>query len=90
MRRPWLAIIVAGGALLALAVPALSMKMVVSSADDLPQDLGVIKTYNKLRHAFPAEGVTADVVVKADDVRRARRRPASRCCSGARRTPTTC
>jgi uncharacterized membrane protein YdfJ with MMPL/SSD domain len=52
-----------------LAIPALSVKMVVSSADDLPQDLGVIKTYNKLRAAFPAEGVTADVVVKADDVR---------------------
>ena len=69
MRRPWLAIIVAGGALLALSVPALSLNLVVSSADDLPQDLGVIKTYNKLRAAFPAEGVTADVVVKADDVR---------------------
>ena len=69
MRRPWLAIMVAGGALLALAVPATNLKMVVSSVDDLPQDLGVIKTYNKLRAAFPAEGVTADVVVKADDVR---------------------
>jgi uncharacterized membrane protein YdfJ with MMPL/SSD domain len=69
MRRPWLAIVVAGGALLALSVPALSLNMVVSSADDLPQDLGVIKTYNKLRAAFPSEGVTADVVVEADDVR---------------------
>jgi uncharacterized membrane protein YdfJ with MMPL/SSD domain len=69
MRRPWLAILVAGGALLALSVPALSLNMVVSSADDLPQDLGVIKTYNKLRAAFPSEGVTADVVVEAEDVR---------------------
>jgi RND superfamily putative drug exporter len=69
MRHPWLAIAVAGGALLALAVPALSLKMVVSTPDDLPQDLGVVKTYNKLRAAFPAEGVTADVVVKANDVR---------------------
>ena len=71
-------------------MPALNMKMVVSSADDLPQDLAVIKTYNKLRDAFPAEGVTADVVVKADDVRAARWQPGSRCCSGARRTPRTC
>jgi uncharacterized membrane protein YdfJ with MMPL/SSD domain len=69
MRRPWLAIALAGGALVALAVPGLSMNMAVSSVDDLPQDLGVIKTYNKLRAAFPAEGVTADVVVKADNVR---------------------
>jgi uncharacterized membrane protein YdfJ with MMPL/SSD domain len=69
MRRPWLAIAVAAGALIALAIPALGMKMVVSSTDDLPQDLGVIKTYNVVRDAFPAEGVVADVVVEADDVR---------------------
>jgi RND superfamily putative drug exporter len=69
MRRPWLSLAVAGGAMVVLAIPALNMKIVVTSVDDLPQDLGVIKTYNKLRAAFPAEGVTADVVVKADDVR---------------------
>ena len=46
MRRPWLSIVIAGGALVALAVPALNMKIVVSSVDDLPQDLAVIKTYN--------------------------------------------
>ncbi len=69
MRRPWLAIAIAGGALVLLAIPALGLKMVVSSTDDLPQDLGVIKTYNVVRDAFPAEGVTADVVIQADDVR---------------------
>ena len=69
MRRPWLSLAIAGGALILLAIPALSLKMVVSSTDDLPQDLGVIKTYNLVRDAFPAEGVTADVVVEADDVR---------------------
>jgi uncharacterized membrane protein YdfJ with MMPL/SSD domain len=69
MNRPWLSIAIAGGALVLLAIPAMNLKMVVSSADDLPQDLGVIKTYNTVRGAFPAEGVTADVVVEADDVR---------------------
>ena len=69
MTRPWLSIVIAGGALVLLAIPALSLKMVVSSTDDLPQDLGVIKTYNVVREAFPAEGVTADVVIEADDVR---------------------
>jgi uncharacterized membrane protein YdfJ with MMPL/SSD domain len=69
MRRPWLSIAIAGGLLVALAIPALSLKMVVSTPDDLPQDLNVIKTYNIVRDAFPAEGVTADVVVEADDVR---------------------
>ena len=69
MRRPWLAIAIAGGAMLALAIPALNMKIVVTSVDDLPQDLAVIKTYDRLRDAFPEEGVTTDVVVEADDVR---------------------
>jgi len=69
MRRPWLSIIVAGGALLALAVPALSMNIVQTSADDLPQDLSIIKTYNRLKVAFPKEAVSVDVAVKAQDVR---------------------
>jgi uncharacterized membrane protein YdfJ with MMPL/SSD domain len=53
MRRPWLSIALAGGALVALAIPALNMKIVVTSTDDLPQDLEVIQTYNRLREAFP-------------------------------------
>ena len=68
-RRPWLSILIAGGALVALSVPALNMKIVVSSVDDLPQDLPVIETYNRLKDAFPKEGVTVDVVVEGDDVR---------------------
>ena len=69
MRRPWLSIVLAGGSLVALAIPALNMKIVVTSVDDLPQDLPVIQTYNRLKDAFPKEGVTVDVAVKADDVR---------------------
>src|SRR5207247_1669531 len=45
MRRPWLSIALAGGALLALAIPAFQMHVVTSGPDDLPQDLGIIKTY---------------------------------------------
>jgi uncharacterized membrane protein YdfJ with MMPL/SSD domain len=69
-RRPLLSILIAGGALVALAIPALSMKIVVTSVDDLPQDLPVIKTYNRLRAAFPKEGVTVDVVVQGKNLRR--------------------
>jgi uncharacterized membrane protein YdfJ with MMPL/SSD domain len=69
MRRPWLAIVLAGGVLVALAIPALNMNIAVTSVDDLPQDLPVIQTYDRLRDAFPAEGVTVDVAVQADDVR---------------------
>ena len=69
MRRPWLSLIVAGGALLALAIPALRLNLATSGPDDLPQDLELIQTYNLVRDAFPTEGVTADVVVSGDGVR---------------------
>ena len=69
MRRPGLSIVLAGGLLIALAIPALQMKSVTSGVDELPQDLAVIKTYNKVKAVFPTEGVTATVVVEADDVR---------------------
>ena len=69
MRRPVLSIALAGGFLVALAIPALHMKTVISSVEDLPQDLAVIKTYDQVKEAFPSEGVTTIVVVEADDVR---------------------
>jgi uncharacterized membrane protein YdfJ with MMPL/SSD domain len=69
MRRPGLSLVLAGGLLVALAIPALGMKSVTSDIDELPQDLPVIVTYNKVKDLFPAEGVTTTVVVEADDVR---------------------
>ena len=69
MRRPGWSIVLAGGLLVVLAVPALQMKSVTSDIDQLPQDLPVIKTYDKVKAVFPTEGVTATVVVEADDVR---------------------
>jgi RND superfamily putative drug exporter len=35
----------------------------------MPQDLAIIKTYDKVRAVFPTQGVVATVVVGADDVR---------------------
>jgi uncharacterized membrane protein YdfJ with MMPL/SSD domain len=69
MRHPILSIVLAGGLLVALAIPALQMKSVTSDIDELPQDLPVIVTYNKVKEVFPTEGVAATVVVEADDVR---------------------
>jgi uncharacterized membrane protein YdfJ with MMPL/SSD domain len=69
MRRPVVAIVLAGGLLVALAIPALRMHIVTDSVDDLPQNLAVIKTYDRLKAAFPKEGVTVDVAVQADNVR---------------------
>ena len=67
MRRPVLSIVLAGGFLVALSIPALQMKSVTSGIDELPGDLDVIQTYNKVKAEFPIEGVTATVVVEAED-----------------------
>ncbi len=45
------------------------MKSVTSAIDELPQDLPVIVTYNKVKEVFPQEGMTATVVMEVDDVK---------------------
>jgi uncharacterized membrane protein YdfJ with MMPL/SSD domain len=69
MRRPVVSIVVAGGLLLALAIPALSMNVVQSGSDDLPRNIPVMKTYDRYTAAFPSETNAVAVVVKASDVR---------------------
>ena len=59
----------AAGLLLALAIPALQMKVTNSGPDDLPQDLELIKTYHRVRDVFPDKGVTTDVAISSEDVR---------------------
>jgi uncharacterized membrane protein YdfJ with MMPL/SSD domain len=68
MRRPVVAIVVAGGALVALSIPAFGMQTKLSGTEDLPKDLTTIQAYHKVQKAFPSEGSPATVVVKADDV----------------------
>jgi uncharacterized membrane protein YdfJ with MMPL/SSD domain len=72
MHRPVVSIVLAGGLLLALAVPAVRLHIVTDSVDDLPQNLAVIKTYDRLKAAFPKEGTTVDVAVQANNVRNPR------------------
>ena len=52
---PWLAIVIAGGALIALSVPALNMNIAVTNTDDLPQDRAC-NTFDRIREAFPDRG----------------------------------
>ena len=68
MRRPVVALVASAGVLLALALPALGMHTVVSGADDLPRDIPVVKTYDRVTAAFPGEAAGARVVVEAGDV----------------------
>jgi len=69
MRRPVVALVGSAGVLVALAVPALQLHTKVSGPDDLPRDIPVVQTFDRLTAAFPGEGAGATVVVEADDVR---------------------
>ena len=68
MRRPALSLAVSGAFLVALAIPALSLQPKVSGAEDLPRDIPVVQTYDRITAAFPGEAAGATVVVEADDV----------------------
>ena len=52
-----------------LAIPAFSLHTATPGVETLPQDLGVIKTYNRIQAAFPGGPIPAQVVVHADNVK---------------------
>jgi uncharacterized membrane protein YdfJ with MMPL/SSD domain len=68
MRHPIAAIVVAGGALVALAVPALGMQTKLPGIESESKSQPIIQTYLKVQKAFPSEANYAMVVVKAKDV----------------------
>ena len=67
MRRPVVSLLASAGLLVALALPALGMHLVVSGSDDLPRDIPVVQTYDRVTAAFPGEAASSQVVVKAGD-----------------------
>ena len=68
MRRPALSAALAGGLLVALAIPALQLRMASPGPDTFPQSLPVVQTYDRMQEAFPGTALPANVVVKAPDV----------------------
>ena len=66
LRRPAVSVVLAGGLLVALAVPAYQLHTANPSIDTYPQKLLV--TFNRLKDAFPGTDVAASVVVKAPNV----------------------
>jgi uncharacterized membrane protein YdfJ with MMPL/SSD domain len=68
LRRPAVAVVLSGGVLLALAVPALSMHTQLPSFTDLPKSIPIVRTYESIQRAFPGAQTPAKVVVAADDV----------------------
>ncbi|MGZ6587578.1 MAG: MMPL family transporter [Solirubrobacteraceae bacterium] len=68
LRRPLLSAVIAGGLLLALAAPALQLRMSTPGPDTFPKSLTVVKTYDRMQQAFPGTALPAYVVVKAPDI----------------------
>jgi RND superfamily putative drug exporter len=68
LRRPLLWAVVSGGALLIVALPMARMHTKLPNLTDLPHDLAVVQTYDRIQHAFPGAMTPAFVVVKAPNV----------------------
>ena len=64
-RRPLIWSLVAGGLLVALAAPVLGMRTALPGVESLPRSLPVVAASMRLDHAFPQQGSTVDVVVRA-------------------------
>ena len=68
LRRPAVAAVLSAGVLAVMALPALGMKTALPSLDDLPSDLAVMKTYDRLQAAFPGGQLPGVIAVRAADV----------------------
>ncbi len=68
LRRPVLSAAAATAVLVALAAPALQLKLAADGPESFPKGLEVIKAYDRMQEAFPGAALPATVVVKAADV----------------------
>ena len=68
LRRPLLSAVLAGGVLVALALPALQLHLATLGPETLPHSLPAVKAYNQMQQAFPGKAIAANVVVKAANV----------------------
>jgi putative drug exporter of the RND superfamily len=68
LHRPILAAVIAGGVLVALAIPALRLHTADPGSGDLPQGLPAVQTLNRIDAAFPGAPEAAAVVISASDV----------------------
>jgi RND superfamily putative drug exporter len=68
LKRPAISAVAATAILVALAIPALGMKTVQSSASDFPQDLPAVKAYAEIQESFPGKESAATVVIEDGDL----------------------
>jgi RND superfamily putative drug exporter len=65
LRAPLVTLVVSVAALLALAAPALHMKLKFPGSEDLPRTTAAMQAYDRLTAAYPSTGTTHLVAVKA-------------------------
>jgi uncharacterized membrane protein YdfJ with MMPL/SSD domain len=66
--KPLLTIVAAGTFLVVLAVPAFHLKTASAGVTDLPRNLAVVQTFDRIQHAFGGNPEPAQVVVEAKNV----------------------
>ena len=67
LRHPVVATVGAGGALIALAVPALHMHTVTPGPETFPKSIPVMKVYDEMQKSFPGGSIPAVVMIKTGD-----------------------
>src|SRR5262249_45846933 len=68
LKAPVVSVLVAGGILVALAIPAFTLHTQLPSFTDLPKSIGIVRTYDAIQAQFPGAQTPASVVIKASDV----------------------
>jgi uncharacterized membrane protein YdfJ with MMPL/SSD domain len=68
LRRPVVSVVLAGGLLVALALPTLGMHTTLAGTESMSRDIPVVQTWDRVQAAFPSESIPVGVVLKADDV----------------------
>jgi uncharacterized membrane protein YdfJ with MMPL/SSD domain len=69
LRRPVVAAVLSAALLVGLAIPALGMKTAEIGTTNLPRDLAVMQTYDKMQAAFPGGEIPAVVVVQGEGLK---------------------
>jgi uncharacterized membrane protein YdfJ with MMPL/SSD domain len=68
LARPVVSVVLAGGLLVALSIPALGMQFKEPGTEGMSRSQPIIQTLDRIDAAFPGGSLPATVVVKANDV----------------------
>jgi uncharacterized membrane protein YdfJ with MMPL/SSD domain len=68
VKHPVVSVVLAGGLLVALTIPALGMQFKESGTEGMSRSQPIIQTLDRIDAAFPGGSVPASIVIKAKDV----------------------